>query len=385
MNDQQYADQVGAALVHQVAGIHTPPLSLADVESRARGIRRRRRALATGTVAAALAVVVPSALLLGGTSDRADAPAPAGPAPVTTAPAASVLQGSTLTHPDGSTVELELSDDQVQGYGVLTDGRVVLAAGSETGIEVFGPDGIRAASYPAALNHVVLGPTAQTAAWIGDDGAVRVLEAGVPEPTVLATPPSRRSSLTLVDAVLGTDCADGGCRVLVGDGSTTTHEVTLEAAKPFDLGEPVRVSDVSPDGGLWAYSEPPGRNAQYGCVGLYDVATASTTARSCETYGLSFSPDGRYLDGAFAENNMLGNVQVLDLSLEPVLAYEPGKDRVVSRTGWASPDSLLVSVGGFDNRWSLLEVPVDGSAPTTVAGPVAGENPEFGAEFLPSS
>ena len=88
------------------------------------------------------------------------------------------------------------------------------------------------------------------------------------------------------------------------------------------------------------------------------------------------------MEAAFAENNMLGVLRVLDLSLQTVLVHEPDDGRVVSRTGWASPDALLVSVAGLrDNQWSLLEVPVDGSEPSTLVGPVPGGNPEIEAEF----
>ena len=393
MNDHQYADEVGAALERQVAGLDETPISVADVQGRARGIRRRRHALTAGAAAAVLAVVVPSALLLGGSLDRTSAPDPAAPSPIPTeaveaitARDSSVLRGVTLTRPDGSTTELDLRDDRLAELVVLGDGRVVAVADGARSIEVLAPDGQRQAAYPAEINHVVAGPTSDTVAWIGADGAVRVLEAGTAEPTVLGTPPTSPGTFRMVDAVLGSGCADGGCTVLTGDGNTTTHEVGIASAEPFDIGQPVRIQDVSPDGGLWAYAEPPGELEQYGCVGLYDVAAATTTARSCDAWGLSFSPDGYFVSAAFAENNMLGDLRVLDLSLQTVLAYEPGEGRVVSRAGWASPDTLLVSVAGLqDNQWSLLEVPVDGSEPSTVEGPVPGENPELRAEFLMSS
>ncbi|WP_341240880.1 hypothetical protein [uncultured Nocardioides sp.] len=392
MNRHSHDQEIGAALEREVADLHDTPFTLADVQGRARGIRRRRHALVAGVAAAAVAVAVPSVLLVGGALDRTDGPGPAGPsqsateAPdVTTAPLSSVLRGSTLTRPDGTSVELKLPDGDVMDYTVLGDGRVVVAANAGAQIDVLGADGQPQASYPAEVNHFVAGPTRDTVAWVGEDGAVRVLESGTTEPTVLATPPPFPGTSRTVDAVLGSGCAAGGCTVLTGNGTTTTHEVTLNGAEPFDMGRPARVHDVSPDGGLWAYSEPPGELEQYGCVGLYDVAAATTTARSCDVWGLSFSPDGRFVEAAFAENNMLGDLRVLDLSLETVLAYEPDDGRVVSRTGWASPDALLVSVAGLrDNQWSLLEVPVDGGEPTTVEGPVPGENPEVGAEFLPS-
>ncbi|GHJ61136.1 hypothetical protein NOK12_36540 [Nocardioides sp. OK12] len=381
--------EIGAALERQVADLHDTPFTLADVQGRARGIRRRRHALVAGVAAAAAAVAVPSALLLGGTLDRTGAPDPAGPSESATeavdagtAPSSSVLQGSTLTRPDGTTTELELPDDQVIEYAVLGDGRVVAVPNGGAEILVLGADGEAQASYAAEINHIVVGSTSDTVAWIGDDGAVRVLESGTAEPTVLASPPVERGGYRSVDAVLGSGCAAGGCSVLTGDGNTTQHWVTLEGAREIDLGEPLRVLDFNPDETMFAYAEPPGPNQQYGCVGLRDAATATTITRSCDVWGLSFSPDGRYVEAAFAENGMLGDLRVLDLSLETVLDYEPGGSRVVDSAGWASPDALLVSVAGLrDDQWSLLEVPLDGSEPTTVAGPVQGGNPEIESEF----
>ena len=382
--------EIGAALERQVADLHDTPFTLADVQGRARGIRRRRHALVAGVAAAAAAVAVPSALLLGGTLDRTGAPDPAGPSESATeavdagtAPSSSVLQGSTLTRPDGTTTELELPDDQVIEYAVLGDGRVVAVPNGGAEILVLGADGEAQASYAAEINHIVVGATSDTVAWIGDDGGVRVLESGTAEPTVLASAPVERGGYRSVDAVLGGGCAAGGCSVLTGDGNTTQHVVTRDGVEPLDIDMAVRVVDVSPDGSLWSFSERPADEfTQYGCVGLYDVAAATTTARSCEAWGLFFSPDGRYVEAAFAENGMLGDLRVLDLSLETVLDYEPGGSRVVDSAGWASPDALLVSVAGLrDDQWSLLEVPLDGSEPTTVAGPVQGGNPEIESEF----
>ncbi|WP_341231018.1 hypothetical protein [Nocardioides salarius] len=390
MNEHSQGTEIGAALEREVSGLHDTPFTLADVQGRARGIRRRRHALVAGAAAAAVAVAVPSVLLLGGSVDRTSAPDPAGPSrsateavETTSAPVSSVLRGSTLIRPDGTTTELELPDEQVIEYAVLGDGRVVAVPNGGREILVLGTDGEVQASYPAEINRIAIGATSDTAAWVGADGGVRVLESGTLEPTVLATPPAERDSYRSVDAVLGSGCAAGGCEVLTGDGNTTRHVVSRDGVEPFDIDMAVRVDDVSPDGSLWSFSEQPADElTQYGCVGLYDVAAATTTARSCDVWGLSFSPDGRYVEAAFAENNMLGDVRVLDLSMETVLAYGPDDGQVVSRTGWASPDALLVSVAGLqDNQWSLLEVPLDGGEPTTVEGPVQGGNPEIEAEF----
>ena len=76
MNEHSQGTEIGAALERQVSGLHDTPFTLADVQGRARGIRRRRHALVAGAAAAAVAVAVPSVLLLGGS---VDAPAPPTP------------------------------------------------------------------------------------------------------------------------------------------------------------------------------------------------------------------------------------------------------------------------------------------------------------------
>ena len=95
-----------------------------------------------------------------------------------------MLRGSTLTRPDGTSVELALPDGDVMDYTVLGDGRVVVAANAGAQIDVLGADGQPQASYPAEVNHFVAGPTRDTVAWVGEDGAVRVLESGTPKAPV---------------------------------------------------------------------------------------------------------------------------------------------------------------------------------------------------------
>ena len=65
---------------------------------------------------------------------------------------------------------------------------------------------------------------------------------------------------------------------------------------------------------------------------------------------------GRY------ENNMAGNVTVLDRELREVRDIDPG-DRVVSRAAWADSTHVLAVLAGLDdNRWSLVRYPLDGGA-----------------------
>lgn len=376
MNEETFARE----LERRADRVHGAPLSLDDVRATAHAIRRRRRATAAAAVAAvvALAIVVPS--LLGGGSPRSEKPqpAPAPPGPGATA----VLHDGVVTMPDGDTVPVDVDNQRVQQVGVLTDGRIVVASSRPYAVQVHAPDGRLETSYPVAANAITMSADHRLAAWVDETYRISVLESGVAEPTTLHGIPMPGESPGSIDAVLGSDCAGGGCSVLGGDYSTTTTRLTVDSVRDLVTPEPFRVTDVSPDGGTWAVDLPPAAGEQFGCVGLYDVASAEVTARSCATSGLRFSADGEHLVGSRGDNNMSGTVTVVDRDLRTVLTYDPAR-QVVSRFGWADATHLLAATADVDgSRWALLEVPIDGGEPTVVDGPAPGRSPERVAEYL---
>ena len=151
---------------------------------------------------------------------------------------------------------------------------------------------------------------------------------------------------------------------------------------PTDFPTDARVTDVSPDGRLWALELHPRANQQYGCVGLFDLHTFTVVARSCDVSGLTFSPDGKHLLGGYYENNMIGDVTVVDLDLQPVGSVATDRGSVVSRMAWADPDHLLVGVAGLeDGRWSLQRFALDGRDPRDRRGSGRRGNPEQVAEY----
>jgi hypothetical protein len=292
-----------------------------------------------------------------------------------------IMHGGTLTLPDGSRRSLDLRSPDVSQFGVLTDGRLVLANQARSRIEVYDAGGDLTDTYPVDYVALTLSPTSELAAWVDPRSRVQVLESGSPAPVEMAPVPLPGEATPVIDAVVGSDCASGGCRVLAGDGNATTSQSAVDGARDLGADEELRVLDVSPDEKTWAVSFPPGPNEQYGCVGLYDVAGATVTARSCTTSGLQFSPDGEHLVGAFYENNMASDVTVLDRDLEPVLAYRP-KPRVVSRVTWDGPTHLLAGVVDLDDSsWSLERVDIDDGSTTTLDGPAPGSNPEIVADY----
>ncbi|HEU5038195.1 MAG TPA: hypothetical protein VFT70_14395 [Nocardioides sp.] len=351
--------------------VHGTPLSFADVRGRARSLQRRRRASVAGAVAAvvALVVVVPSALT-GGTDKGSRAPEPAPSPPGHTA----VLHDGTLTLADGGRVDLGLDNQDVTQLGVLTDGRTVVALQKPYGVRVYSADGATHVDYPAAYNVITMSPRDDAVAWVSTDRTARVLASNAAEPVTL--PGEVAGS---IDAVLDAE------HLLVGDSPTTTGELTPDGITPLETDEPFRVIDVSPDGDLWAVAfVPTVEHEDGGCSGLYDPETDQVVARDCSAYHLTFAPDGQHVVSGYYENNMVGNVRVLDLDLQQVAAFDPpGASAAVSRVAWDDADHLLVSVTDWqDPTWSLERVDLDGGDPVVLDGPAPGRNPEMVAEYL---
>ena len=71
--------ELGRQLHDQVDHRHDAPFDLGDVQGRAGRIRRNRRLAVTAGVAAALAVIVPTAVLAGGGLNRSQEPDPVRP------------------------------------------------------------------------------------------------------------------------------------------------------------------------------------------------------------------------------------------------------------------------------------------------------------------
>lgn len=366
-------------LARRAEAAHLAPLSLDDVRGRAVRIRRRRRTAVAGVAAAAVAAIAVSPALLGGEADRtAPDVVDAGP---TVAPGASVLHDGVLSTPDGRRVRLDVDPATVEALGVLTDGRIVVAhhAGSSAGVVVYSAEGDRLVTGPVATADVVMSPDDDAAFWMEPSGAVQVLASGRPEPARLGVVEADPMTGALVDAG---DCAGGSCRAYVGDGSWTRWQVAGGAAEDLGLPGGTRITGISPDGTRWAVQYADDADPQYGCAGVYDPEAARMVARSCETANLAFSPDGEHLLGGFFENNMAGEVAILDLDLDVVGTYDPGPE-VVSRVAWADPSHLVAATAGLaDSRWSLVRVGLDGSEVGVVEGPVPGRNPEIATEFL---
>lgn len=365
-------DMLERELARRADDVHGAPLSFADVRGKAVSIRRRRRASVAGAVAAVVALVVIVPTALSGDTTRSDDVDPAPPRQVTGA----VLEDGQITLPDGDELPVDLAAADVQTWVVLDDGRVVVARNNPTRVDVVSPDGERR-DYPVMYTHVVGSADGDAAAWIEEDGTVRVLASGVAEPVALGQVEVDPDFGAMVDVVLGPD------RVLV-DVGTATIDVTADGAVPLETSRPLQVEDASPQGILWAVSYADDTDPQFGCAGLYDPASGALVAESCDTASLRFSPDGQHLTGAKGDNASWGSVEVFDTELRQVLSFDPPGRQVVTDWAWADAETLRVVVvdTSGDPQWSVVLVPIDGGPTTVELGPTTGAFPEAG---LPST
>lgn len=378
MTEEIFARELERRAEREYAGVHGAPLSFEDVRATAQGIRRRRRATAAGAVAAAVALAILVPTVLTGGTNRSQGPEPA-PAPPS-APGASVLHDGVVTRPDGSTVPVDVSNENVVDYGVLTDGRVVVALQKPYAVRVFGADGSLQATYPIQVNAVTMSADDRVAAWVDENYQTAVLRSGVAEPVTMDGPPSLGGeSPGRIDAVLDAE------HLLVGDANTTTGVLTPAGITDLTTSRPLQVTDVSPDGDLWAVQYADDSDPQFGCSGLYDPEAEELVAENCETSLLEFSPDGQHLTGARGDNQMWGSVEIFDLGLDEVGRLEPDGE-VIKDWGWADAGHVFATTAVLDGsqqgQGSLVRVAVDGTWLETVTGPVEGPHAESPPEFI---
>ena len=158
-----------------------------------------------------------------------------------------------------------------------------------------------------------------------------------------------------------------GCRVPRGRGQRRPcrRATWTGPGRPRPPPEDLRIYPT------WSRTRRPGRSPsspapdqQYGCVGLYDVASATVTARSCRTPGPCSSRPTVSTSSALLLREQHGERRSRRArDLKPVLAYRPAP-RVVSRVTWGDATHLLVGVVGLKaSSWSLERVGIPTAPP----------------------
>ncbi len=404
------------ALRREAAGQDPHLLSLDDVTSRARGIRRRR--VATGIVAAAAvaAVVVPTGLMTAGGNDRSDSQF------ATQTPDATATQGPTPSQPTqppatptGATT-VELGADLPVGAAPLIPvrlGEYVLVPGSGkkvftgTGLPFFsplgdqwvgvqrGPDGkgtfvvfdaegttvLREPANPDGA--LAVSPDRTAAAYVGTDGRIHSYTTSDGDLT-LSEPIG--GSIQLASMTGSGSCREeaGGCQVLFnkgrgGVGTADSHGIVDDVPGFEHLGGAsadayVGIVSVSDEGS---------------CSEARGIDDQQTIWRTCDHTPMRWSPDGRYLTAgpAYLDGLCCAQYDVLDgRTGASVVAIDAGTSAsnmsYIHSLAWEDETHVLALVF-LEDRWTFVRVGLDGSAEIAGVGTDIGKTPDEPVASLP--
>lgn len=403
---------IGRELHNRVDDMHDAPLTFRDVQGRAKRIRRGRR-IATGVgLAAAAAILVPTALIAGSGLDRSQEPDPAPSQPTPTAadmtpgakptvpldvsglptgepPAVTWLDGKTAHLASGETLELpakyqsitEVGDRMLVTGGTDDQGNRLVTVLSATGE----PDG----EFPISdYSGVVPNGDGSAAAWIGNDGVPMVLQDGRDEPVEMATV---EGSGFGIGGLVGDDCSTGskpGCVVYVNAGADAEERTSWAVSSQGTVG-PTRdglldVSAVNADG-----SRLTGLTSVTDSEECHETTDREYQAEwdTCEDRPKAFSRDGQYLATVPAGTEGYGPVElsVLDASSgEPVVRFV--QDQTAQATPhesavWEDSEHLLAVVFQ-ENEWSIVRFGLDGTMEYAVE-PLPGSSEDYRLVLAP--
>jgi hypothetical protein len=376
-------------------------LHLADVQGRARSIRRRRTATAVAGVAAAVAILVPTVALATHTSGKPE-PAPPitqTPSPTQTAtddrhqPAPGVLDvsdlptgdaprmeyvtdGTVLHQFDGSTVDIH-TRYPVTSFAVLTDGTHVWQTADDQGnsyVEVQDSEGTYHEPVPSE-GGLTVSDSHDAAGWLRPDHQVMVWTTGAAQARPLGEPIPAGRSLR-IGPFEAEDCVPDYCSLLVnvsgGNPPWQPWEVADYATRPFTDGQMLTVADVS--GGVFMGLT---KIDEFGSCSVLWGGGEFVGFDTCKHTLVSSSPaeplvlaDPAYHDGigngVIAMYAVHGGKLLWERrSTEKAQAFYPAAQ-------WEDGTHVLAPVFQ-DGEWSIVRFASDGSMEYGVA-PVAGED-----------
>jgi hypothetical protein len=390
MNDH-LTSELSRQLHAQVDDWHHAPLTLDDVQGKARTIRRRRSAMTTGIAAVAvLAVLVPAGLVIDDPGSPRPSPAPSPPTeaieptpnedgsfrltldvPEGEVPATGFLSQGELVTPNGT---IDLPGDFVQ-LAPYDGGWVGIRAGDlpPLGAQVVILDAdLQELSAVASATSLVISPDGSRVAWIeaaGNEGDWTVVNAPTDGGDQIRTPtqPNTQVEGFIADDTVATSFFDD-----------TTGETFYYQAGPDGEFDMIPFDGYQSVGGV---SPVTGRVA--GQTKFLGDSTCSEVRRTDQTQELlvqetcdyqlgEFSPDGRWIIGE-ASYYDLGSptLAILDATtLQPVVEYVSSRKQadaaVVHAAAWEDDDTVLAVVeqGG---QQAVLRLEADGTA-TRVSG-----------------
>jgi len=351
----QPEDDLSRALHRKVDHRHDAPLGMDDVQARAGTIQRRRRAAIGAGVAAALVVVVPTAIVATGGLDRSAEPLPPasttpsvteptpveptessptrGPAgtvpfdvgglPTGAPPAIEWSDGLDVHRADGS-VAADALPEGADGFAPMGSGWVASSRDDQGAIVRFvGGDGMMTAQVYDIDGDLATSPDGEVVAWAEPDGGVRVVQGDGDE--VYEMPPLGFEGPYDAVAVSSEDCQEGrstdaGCTVFVntvGPQAGAYLSTSLGVADRYD--EEVQQLTAWSDGayaGITAFNED-----LTTCSAVRDPSSYSTLWDTCDHRLVGFSPDAAHLlgVGSIGDGFADGQVAILDAADGTVL------------------------------------------------------------------
>ena len=391
MNDE-LTTRLSRQLHDQVDGWQDAPLTLAGVQGRARTIRRRRQALTSGVVAAAvLAVAVPVGISLGARTDttpdvtspsptrmvdeaptpRADGTFPLTPleAPEGTAPVTGYVSlADSVLHTSEGEQQLPDGLQQVERFG---DGWIGLALGqyddTDNGSHLvrFDADYRVVDEFPAA--NLVVDAAGEHAAWTEVDGDAWTIVQATPEQETARTSVRR-------DAQVVGHLTDGRV-VFQSPDYETGNDLNgiLDAEGAVEPIEGVlRMLDASDATGQVSALT---RYGVKSCYALLDPVSGNPTFETCDFATRAISPDGSLVVGRTAGEDGVGSPQLAILDAvtgEPLVEWTSDRgDRspaLVQQVVWEDDDTLLATVTEGSEQ-TVVRAELDGSM-QRVAEPV---------------
>jgi hypothetical protein len=374
-------------------------LGLAEVQGRARSIRRRRTATAVVGVAAAVALLVPTVALAGHSGATHDEPGPATQTPSSTRtatavdtrapldlrelpvgepPAGGYVAGGRIHVADGDTGQIYSVADPIDDFALLSDGTAVYHTRDQSGrtsVEVTDSGGSNHGPYPAG-DGLAVDATRTSAVWVSPDGQVHAWVATETAARTVGAPVPGDGPQT--GGVTG-DCS-AVCQVLVRTTDQSTGEVTdwlVPSAGPAGKVAPrdpfVTVNDISSAGERLGYTEIGDGTS---CSAVVDVSGA-TSWRTCRHTLLAFSPDADHVSADVAYHSGDGSSVIAAYDgLNGKLLFEHRStaqtQAVVQGTVWED-DSHLLGVVRQGLEWAVVRFGVDGSMELAVR-PVTGHD-----------
>lgn len=411
-NDQPEIDpwesEMSDEFERRVRDLHEAPLDLSSVKGKAMHIKRKRQAIAAGTVLAVAAAIVPIALLVANsTNSSSDGVQPAGPTPSQTViDTPSTPPTDDPTAPTTPTTPVTAPDDTAYGFDFIevTSGNAVLHESDGGVIELPRPDYTDAADLGGVIaayrqgadangfvdvitdgqvtttydarSSMVITPTSSAVAFITTDGELLVVSAD--GESSLSSDVGRDD---VPAALIGTgDCSvEAGCHPFLNDanGTRAPYEINYEGPTTVVVPDAIRLNDANDD---FLASIQTSYSDNGSCGGLFDRRAQKFVFKTCKSQVLEISPQGDFVIGTSSYGDGIGApyVSILDGTTgDEVARYTPVQG-YVDRMAWAD-DTHAVATVFTDDRWSIVSLSTDGTV-ETVVGPSAlgsGDAPTY--------